>query len=75
MAIQSVEGPTDTRRRDRTRLTARLAIVLCLAVMALGPVLRVHHGHLVMFDAKSYRMTHALMRTGAQAKPPARKEP
>ena len=35
----------------------------------------VHHGHLVMFDAKSYRMTHALMRTGAQAKPPARKEP
>ena len=35
----------------------------------------VHHGHLVMFDAKSYRMTHALMRTGAQAKSPARKEP
>ena len=22
----------------------------------------VHHGHLIMFDAKSYRMTHALMR-------------
>ena len=22
----------------------------------------VHHGHLLMFDAKSYRMTHALMR-------------
>ena len=35
----------------------------------------VHHGHLIMFDAKSYRMTHALMRTGAQAKSPARKEP
>ena len=35
----------------------------------------VHHGHLIMFDAKSYRMTHALMRTGAQAKSPTRKEP
>ena len=25
----------------------------------------VHHGHLLMFDAKSYRMTHALMRHNA----------
>ena len=22
----------------------------------------VHHGHLIMFDGKSYRITHALMR-------------
>jgi DNA replication protein DnaC len=22
----------------------------------------VHHGHLLMFESKSYRMTHALMR-------------
>ena len=34
----------------------------------------VHHGHLIMFDAKSYRMTHALMRHGAPPKTPARKE-
>ena len=34
----------------------------------------VHHGHLLMFDAKSYRMTHALMRHGAPPKTPARKE-
>jgi DNA replication protein DnaC len=34
----------------------------------------VHHGHLIMFEAKSYRMTHALMRHGAQPKTPARKE-
>jgi len=34
----------------------------------------VHHGHLIMFDAKSYRMTHALMRPAAQPKLPARKE-
>ncbi|MEI6388931.1 MAG: IS21-like element helper ATPase IstB [Spirochaetota bacterium] len=34
----------------------------------------VHHGHLIMFDAKSYRMTHALMRHGALPKAPARKE-
>lgn len=27
----------------------------------------VHHGHLLMFDAKSYRMTHALMRHSAAA--------
>ena len=24
----------------------------------------VHHGHLIMFEGKSYRMTHALMRQG-----------
>ena len=34
----------------------------------------VHHGHLIMFEAKSYRMTHALMRHGVQAKTPVRKE-
>lgn len=34
----------------------------------------VHHGHLLMFEAKSYRMMHALMRHGAQPKTPARKE-
>lgn len=34
----------------------------------------VHHGHLIMFEAKSYRMTHALMRHGAQPKVPPRKE-
>lgn len=35
----------------------------------------VHHGHLIMFEAKSYRMTHALMRHSAQPKAPAGKEP
>jgi len=34
----------------------------------------VHHGHLIMFEAKSYRMTHALMRSGIQPKVPPRKE-
>lgn len=34
----------------------------------------VHHGHLIMFDAKSYRMTHALMRPGSPSKAPARRE-
>ena len=34
----------------------------------------VHHGHLIMFDAKSYRMTHALMRPGSPPKAPARRE-
>jgi DNA replication protein DnaC len=35
----------------------------------------VHHGQRIMFEAKSYRMTHALMRQGAQPKAPARKAP
>ncbi len=35
----------------------------------------VHHGHLIMFEAKSYRMSHALMRHGTQSKAPARREP
>jgi DNA replication protein DnaC len=34
----------------------------------------VHHGHLIMFEAKSYRMTHALMRHGAPSKTLIRKE-
>ena len=34
----------------------------------------VHHGHLIMFEAKSYRMTHALMRHTAPTKNPAKKE-
>ena len=34
----------------------------------------VHHGHLIMFEAKSYRMTHALMRHSASPKAAARKE-
>jgi DNA replication protein DnaC len=34
----------------------------------------VHHGHLIMFEATSYRMTDALMRHGAQPKAPGRKE-
>ncbi|MGO9530805.1 MAG: IS21-like element helper ATPase IstB [Syntrophobacteraceae bacterium] len=34
----------------------------------------VHHGHLIMFEAKSYRMTHALMRHGTQPKAFTRKE-
>ena len=34
----------------------------------------VHHGHLIMFEAKSYRMTHALMRHSAAPKSAARKE-
>jgi DNA replication protein DnaC len=33
----------------------------------------VHHGHLLIFEAKSYRMTHALMRRGA-VEPPAQEE-
>jgi len=33
----------------------------------------VHHGHLLLFEAKSYRMTHALMRQPGpvKAKPKA----
>ena len=34
----------------------------------------VHHGHLVMFDAKSYRMTHALMRHDTRTGPMSGKE-
>ncbi len=34
----------------------------------------VHHGHLIMFEAKSYRMTHALMRHHPTADTSARKE-
>jgi len=26
----------------------------------------VHHGHLILFEGKSYRMTHALMRKGSR---------
>ena len=29
----------------------------------------VHHGHLLLFEAKSYRMTHALMRQPGPGKP------
>ncbi|TVQ28600.1 MAG: hypothetical protein EA383_00150 [Spirochaetaceae bacterium] len=35
----------------------------------------VHHGHLLMFESKSYRMTHALMRHTAVTETPDRKEP
>ena len=34
----------------------------------------VHHGHLLMFDAKSYRMTHALMRHNTSTGPMSGKE-
>ena len=34
----------------------------------------VHHGHLIMFEAKSYRMTHALMRHTQPAKASLRKD-
>jgi DNA replication protein DnaC len=35
----------------------------------------VHHGHLLIFDAKSYRMTHALMRHQPITKTKDEKEP
>ena len=34
----------------------------------------VHHGHLLMFESKSYRMTHALMRHTAVTETPEEKE-